>query len=203
MLPGMALCCLLLLSCVESLPPLIEPDNLLEGSLVPSYTYGEDNMLTVQFLVTNEFDETLEGTASFSGEIEIMLERLPQYKRTIALSPSNIFQARDYDPTTRMLRMDAGESIWLQVKWNFVDDDGRDLRTGIFQYVPDPTCPQTGGRRIAMSERFVIRGRLLLFDRTGDVRVGPVVFSFCHIDSWVLPRDCPPISPSLACDLIQ
>ncbi len=194
---------LLFLSCDESLPPLTEPESILKGSLVVTYTYAQDNQLTIQFGVTNEFDETLQGPASFAGSLQIASERMPGFKRTIPISSANILVARNYNAATRALTMDAGETVYLQAKWDFVDDLNRDLRDTVFRYVPDPTCPQMGGRKIALSEKFTITGTLLLYDRTGDVRVGPVVFSFCHIDSWVDRRSCPDISPSVACNLIQ
>lgn len=190
------------LSCKEPLPPHEDPRNVFDGTIDAEYVYApDDNSLKIRFAIKNKFDETLQGKASLTGSIQISLRRIPDRKRTFSLSSANLIQARNYNPNSRELTIDPGDSIRLAVSWNFVDDKGIDLRQGVFQYVIDPTCPTY--RRIALREILIVKANLTVFDRTEDVNVGPVIVPICHINAWVDTRICPLILPKDACVTIQ
>lgn len=189
------------ISCKESLPAFNNPQELLEGSLSPDYAYGEDNTLKVKFRVKNIFDETLQGKAILAGTIQLTLRRVPGVVKTFVLSDNDLIQARNYNSATRVLTIDPGETIILGVSWDFTDDSGRDLRQDVFRYVPDPTCKLL--RKIALQEIFTIKGDFRTYNQTGDIRVGPLDVSLCHIDVYVDPRSCPVITARDACKIIQ
>ncbi len=189
-----------LFSCKESLPPFEEPADFLKGVTIASYTYGADNMLTVSIAIENTFDETLQNVAQFSGTVRITPHGDPSFSRTLTLGPNSITQVGNYNPITRVLTFDPGEVIWLQAKWNFMDDRGRNLRDSLFVYVDDPTC---AARKIAHRQRVTIEASVVVFEQVGHVRCAPVELSFCHIDRFVSVRDCPSINPDSACNLIE
>jgi len=55
----------------------------------------------------------------------------------------------------------------LRYTWDFVDDNGQDLRTSTFQYHPDPACNL---RMAAARETFHLSGSLKVFHQTTDGR---------------------------------
>lgn len=186
----------LCLSCKERLPSYEDPTQIFSGILRPTYQYsGTQNSLNVQLVVVNDFDETFEGRTLFEGTVEIVLARKPDLKKTFFLSSSNLIQGK-YNAGSRVLTLDPGDSVRVRVSWNFVDDQGTDLRQQEFSYRTDQTCFQ---RRIAGEEVFTITGRLKLYDRTEEIKFGPVIYAICHINAWVDPRFCPTITPEEAC----
>jgi len=194
----------LILSCREALPPYQTPQNVLAGELAGLYVLSaSDNSLKVFLTVRNEFDETLEGPAKLTGKIEIVLLRDPRIRKTAVLGPSNVLQAKGYNRQTGVLSLDPQDSIRLGYSWNLVDDNGIDLRTDVFSYLPDPTCPDTlpETRRIALGEKFLISGELLVFDQTGQVVPASREFVLCYVSNWVNPKFCPPILASESCRL--
>lgn len=189
------------LSCKEPLPPYEDPRNVFEGSLDPEYVYAfNDNSLKIRFAIKNKFDETLQARAVLTGSLQISLRRNPDFKRTFFLSASNLVQATNYNPNSRILTINPGDSIRFGVSWNFLDDNGRDLRQEVFRYVPDPMCIL---RRIAAREIYVLRAEVKIFDRTEDVSVGSVAFAMCHINAWIDPKQCPLLLPGEACARVE
>ena len=185
------------LACKEPLPAYRNPNDVFVGSINAEYLYSSrDNSLSVQIVMRNTFDETFEARGVLEGTVEITLQRLPEYKKTFSLSAANLIQARGYNPSSKVLTFDAGDSIRLGVVWSFTDDNGKDLRRDVFQYGRDRTC---GSRRIAASESFVVRANLKVYDRTEAVKAGPIVFGMCHVDVWIDPRQCPLLLASEAC----
>lgn len=186
------------LSCKEPLPSYQDPTQVFSGTLRPVYQYsGTQNSLNAQLVVVNDYDETFEGRTLFEGTIEIVLARKPDLKKTFFLSSSNLIQGK-YNPGSRVLTLDPGDSVRVGVAWNFVDDRGTDLRQQEFFYRTDPTCTL---RRIAAEEVFTLTGRLKLFDRTEEIKFGPVTYALCHVNVWVDPRLCTSITPEEACRL--
>ncbi len=184
------------LSCKEPLPAYQDPTQVFSGILRPVYRYsGTQNSLNAQLVVVNDYDETFEGRTLFEGTIEIVLARKPDLKKTFFLSSSNLIQGK-YNPGSRILTLDPGDSVRVGVAWNFVDDRGVDLRQQEFSYQTDQTCSL---RKIAAEETFTITGRLKLYDRTDEIKFGPVVFTMCHVNVWVDPRFCTTLTADEAC----
>jgi hypothetical protein len=180
-------------SCKENLPPYQDPAQVFEGFVRAEYLYSlTSNTIAIQLVVQNVYDETFEGRAILEGTVELTLARKPDVKRIFFLSDANLIQGR-YQPNSRTLTIDPKDSVRLRVFWNFDDDRGRNLRQDEFRYNPDPSCP---GRRIAAQETIVIRGSVKVFERTEEVKLGPVSFSFCHINAYFV--GCPSVS-STAC----
>jgi len=185
------------LSCGEDLPPYKDPSDVFEGQIRGSYTLSAaENAAWIFITIKNHFDETLEAPAVIGGTLRIVPERYPDYRRTVSLSKSHIISARGYNASTGILRIDAGDSIRLGYPWNFIDDNGRDLRTQVFQYRADTSCP---GRRIANQETFVLSAEVKVFDKVPALSISLTNFSVCHVNMWVNPRDCPPIIGDQAC----
>ena len=189
-------------SCSEELPPRNDPSDLFVAGTDITYNYSIfENSMRVELNVTNLYDETLEDTATLAGSLTIQLVRNRSYSKKINFTAANA-QFIHYDAGTRVLRIDPKERIVFQQTWDFVDDQGRDLRTEVFRYVKDTTCPlQT--RKIALPEFFVVQGTFKVFGRVTEVEIKPASFEFCHVNIWVLPRDCPPISPGTACIYVK
>lgn len=169
----------LVLSCKEPLPVYKDPTDLFSGVLRIGYLYGTPpaNIFRIQMVIFNDFDETFEGRTLFEGEIEIVLARKPEVKKTLVLSVDNLIQGR-YDAGSRVLIFNPRDSVRLGVTWEFNDDTGADLRETEFIYSTDRYCPQ---RKIAKEETFLVSGILKLYDRTGDIKFGPVLYSLCYV----------------------
>ena len=183
--------------CNESLPPYVDPRGVFQGSIEGAYVLTiSDNSVKIYLSATNQYDETLEGVASIEGEVEIYLARDPSRRKTFALTDANLFTSRNYNPQTRNLRVDAGETLVFGVSWDLIDENSVDLRAQTFTYWEDPECPV---RCIAEEERFVIRGSVKIFEKTGVAEAGLATFLLCHANQWVNPKFCPPIDASVPC----
>jgi hypothetical protein len=188
---------LLLGPCDESLPPYREPDSVLAASIRGDYTLSAvDNSMKVYLTVQNQFDETLQGTASFRGTVEITSARDPRVVKTFPVKAQNLIQATGYQPATGRLTLNPGESLVFLFSWNFVDDRGQDLRRQFFRYVQDLSCSV---RCLALPEPWVLTANVVIFDKTGNATTHST-YSLCFVTSWVNPRDCPPIITSAVCN---
>ncbi|MEK6571037.1 MAG: hypothetical protein AABZ61_06680 [Bacteroidota bacterium] len=185
-------------SCDENLPPYRDPSDLMEGKIEGQYVLIiSDNSVKVFVTIRNVFDETLEGRAPLEGAVEIESLRDPRLRKSVPLRPSNLINARGYNGNLGVLTIDPGDSIRLGYSWNLIADNGTDLRSQFFRFTSDATCP---GRLIANEETFILRGELKVFDRLPAVRCGPAPFTFCYVNKWVNPKDCPPILTDRSCE---
>lgn len=183
------------LSCKEPLPAYKDPTEVFSGTVRPAYLFSlTQNHLGVQLVVVNDYDETFEGRTLFEGSIEISLARKPDLKKTFFLSSSNLVQGK-YNQGSRVLTLDPGDSMRVGATWNFVDDRGVDLRQTEFLYRTDPSCTM---RRVAREETFVISGKLKLYERTDEIKFGPVAFTLCHVSAWI-QTVCITLQPDEAC----
>ncbi len=183
--------------CDEPLPPYTEPEKILDGALTGLYIYPglpnrPENKLAVYFTFTNEYEETLQDTVHFQGSIEIRSARIPAVKKTFQIGASNLHTgAERYDPITRILTIDPGESVSFTVSWDFIsDDNGVDARQVIFDFYTDPNC-ETHCR--AAREDLAISGELFVFDERAPV-IASVVFPICYMVGapCVIPLTDPP-----------
>lgn len=188
---------LLLGPCDESLPPYREPDQPFEATVRGDYTLSViDNSMKVYLTVKNIFDETLEGTASFRGTVEIVSARNPQIQKTFQIRAQNLIQAPGYTSSTGRLIFDPGTSLVFLFSWNFVDDRNVDLRSQFFRYVQDASC---SARCLALPEPWILTANVTIFDKTGNA-TARATYSLCFVTVWVNPRDCPPIITSQPCN---
>lgn len=191
---------ILLAGCDENLPEYKDPQGLFRPSLEAHFVFGPflnvpDSTLKIFFNVTNVFDETFDAVVAIDGYVEITLIRDTSYHKTFRLTDAHIYSATNYNRTTRKLRIDPGDSLRLMVSWDFIDDSGRNLRNGVFQYKPDPTC---FGRKFAPPEFFVLRGQLKLFDKTGYLFPPDTVYRLCHFSVFI--PSCPRFPLDGECD---
>ena len=196
-LPFLAL--LTVCACSEHLPAYDDPSDLFSGTLEVRYVMAEHNEVLVTLMVRNRYDETLQDTAEFAGTCELTLLRNPSLRKTIALS-SALLQWGDYDSRTRILTVDPGESIILAAHWDFICDDSTDLRTSVFRYIEDPTCRF---RHVAQQEELEVRVSLTIFKQMPAMELGPVVLSFCHIDTAVPLQLCAPLNGDNSCTVLR
>jgi len=185
------------ISCSESLPPYQDPAEVFQGKVTGQYVLTvADNSLKIYITLKNVFDETFQAQALLRGNLEIVLARKPEIRKTVSLYPSNILQARSYNSSNGMLTVDAGDSIRLGYSWDFIADDGTDLRRGIFILTEDPTCKS---REIAKDETFILSGDIKVFERTAPVKFGPTAYTFCYVTNWVNTKFCPPAQTDFPC----
>ena len=173
-----------LLSCSEHLPSYSDPSQILKGTFDCRYILSAtENAVHLNLVVTNSFDETLQGEAVLKGSGMITLKRNAALRRSFSLSSVNLVHGR-YDNTTGILTLDPGESVTLRFVWNFAVDTGGDLTGSQFVYYPDSTCPQ---RLIAYEETFLLEGHVQVFDRIPTIDFRPIEFSMCHVKTYVPP----------------
>ena len=185
-------------ACTEHLPQYVDPQDLLSGTLSVQYVMAERNEIVVTVMVRNLYDETLQDTAVFAGTCDIVLKRDPSRRKTLSLSSANL-QWGDYNSTTRILTLDPGENVIVAARWDFVCDDSTDLRTSVFRYIDDPTCPF---RHIALTEQLDVTLSLTIFKQTPAIELEPVVLSFCHIDAAVPLQLCRQLNGDNSCSVL-
>lgn len=187
----------LTIQCNEALPTYEDPANLFKATLEAHFSYGPyiatiDSTLKVYLNVRNIFDDTFDARVNIDGFVQIILVKDTAYHKTFRLTKSNVYSATRFDPATNQLTIDSGDSLRLLVSWNFIDDNGRNLRSDIFRYTNDRTC--FNARFFAPPEFFVISGQVKLFDKTGYVFPDNITYRICHVTGWVptcprFPRD--------------
>lgn len=188
---------LLLGPCDESLPPYREPEQPFEAIVRGDYTLSAiDNSMKVYLTVKNVFDETLEGTASFRGTVEIVSARDPRIQKTFQIRAQNLIQAPGYTPSTGRLRFDPGTSLVFLFSWDFLDDRNVDVRSQFFRFVQDASC---SARCLALPEPWILTANVSVFDKTGNA-TARATYSLCFVTTWVNPRDCPPMITSQPCN---
>ncbi len=192
---GIALLILALVSCKENLPSYHDPRNVFDVRLQGSYVLTiSDNSLKVYIVVVNAYDETFEGPVVVGGTIEIVFLKDPLVKKTFALSASNLISGGNYNPSENTMRIDPGDTLRFRVSWNFVDDNGTDLRTGTFQYSTDPQCTQ---RLIAKEEVFSLLGEIKVFEKIPLAKGITVQYPMRHVLNYFSPSHCTPtVRPS-------
>ena len=176
--------------CNESIPPYIDPREVFDGAIAGGY-------LRIYVDATNRYDETLEGPAVLTGEVEIVYAADPSLSWKLMLTSANLLTSRNYQPSTGVLRVDAGETLRFLLNWDVIADNGVNLSSQVFRYWEDPDC--SSGRCIAEEEAFIARGSVTIFEKTGTITVGPILFSLCHVIGNVPPNLCPPLDFTVSC----
>lgn len=187
----------LTIRCNEALPTYEDPSNLFKATLEAHFSYGPyiatiDSTLKVYLNVRNIFDDTFDAQVNIDGFIQIILVKDTAYHKTFRLTKSNVYSATRFDASTNQLTIDPGDSLRLLVSWNFIDDNGRNLRSDIFRYTNDRLC--FNARFFAAPEFFVVIGQVKLFDKTGYVFPENITYRICHVTRWAptcprFPRD--------------
>ncbi|MCU0453301.1 MAG: hypothetical protein MUE68_06555 [Bacteroidetes bacterium] len=188
--PTAAVACAVLLtalSCREHLPAYEEPTNLFSPKVLAALVYRSDQTaIYVSFVLVNRFDETLDGIADVDGTISVSLLRDPSTVRTFVLDATHL-SARGYEPVSKRLRLDPGESVTLQVRYDFRDDSGRDLIASYLELRQDPSCPS---RAVTGPEIYDIRASVRLFPRTQFTVAPPLSYVLCLPVPFVDDRVC-------------
>lgn len=183
--------------CDESLPTYREPASVFSTSIRGDYALSViDNSMKVYVTVRNEFDETLQGQASFRGSVEIVSARDTQVRKTFQVSSRSLARAPGYDPATGRLTFNSRDSLVFLFSWNLVDDRGVDLRSDFFRYVVDRSC---SGRSLALPEPWILTTNLTIFDQRGNT-TAQGTYSLCFVSRWINPSNCPPIITSAECN---
>jgi hypothetical protein len=176
------------LACNEDLPGYNDPADVFDAHMDAAYVITRtDNSVRVYILVTNDYDETLQGRAAFGGQIAVVWTRDPSRRKTVTLTPAHLIYARSYNPNSQVLTLDPGDSIRLGFVWNLIDDDGVDLRQ-FFTYRQDPLCP---ARFISEPEFFRLSGEVKVFDRTALAVAPAWLYRLEHQDRWVMCEPSP------------
>lgn len=189
--PGRGLFLVLILSgialsfhaCDELLPEYRQPEVVLQSALSAQYVLDvTDNSLKVYLTTRNIFDETFQARADVQGTIELVSVRDSTVRKTFPLSAANFIEAPGYNRTTGILTLNPNQTVRLGVSWNFVTDDaGKDIRREFFKYIEDPTCE---GRCFALTEDWVIRGRVQLFEKTGTSVADSIQYALCFVNMY-------------------
>ena len=190
---GASYCCLFLLvfavACDESLPPRVDPSNFFLTMLQSSYHYTQfENDVVINLVVVNKFDETLDDHLGLDGTITITSDRDTSVHKTFQLSRTNLTRG-NYNPGTGMLTFDPGDTVVLQVTWDFTDDVGGTLIGYFFHYNIDRTCKE---RDVADQESFNIAAQAKLYSVLGYAQCD-TSFSIIQYDRFIGPRDCIPL----------
>ncbi len=183
-------------ACQESLPPRNDPGSPFDGIIRTTYVYAP-NENDVHFTVglVNTFDETLQDTADLHGKLMLTMLRRPTVTRVLDLSVDSLLPyQRAYDPSTHLLTLDPGDTLWLRARWDMRDQRGRDLTMDEFRFYTDVECRD---RAYSYEEDFVVVGYVQVFPRNGQVALAPTKLRLCYVYPYVGPSFCP--KPSAAC----
>ncbi|HLX11499.1 MAG TPA: hypothetical protein VKS81_01675 [Bacteroidota bacterium] len=182
------------LSCHEMLPVRVDPGHVFIGTMTPEYIVTQnENVIQLCIHFENIYEETLQAPALFKGPLTIAVASDTTYKKTLVITGDEISRGQ-YDPTTNTITADPDSTYTLHVVWNFIDDQGRDVRT-LFSFTTDSAC----GRKI-WTGSFIVGGSLQIIDRTDPIIFPYQRFSHYLTDKWVQPSYfCPNVSDAFDC----
>ncbi len=187
-----------LTACNESLPLREEVSDLVTIQARSMYfTTSHSNypgQIRIFITVINHSDETLDDISPMSGSLEIRWnppkDEEGQFRmtKTLKLTSNNIFHAK-YNRFTKRLTVDPGDSVVLSVDWDLVTDDGTDLFEH-FAWKYDTKClvyvEYLGdfvkvNRKISVSQNFLVKANIKLFDRLAVLYVQDIMVSQCFM----------------------
>ncbi|MCI0493567.1 hypothetical protein L0Z72_01060 [candidate division KSB1 bacterium] len=176
---------MVLVSCEESLPPRIVPQNTLEITGIIANQEGGDAGIFVAIKVfgVNRYIETFQDTVKVNGNIHIWWARKPEIEANVPLSNRHFT-----DPTRisgSVLTLDPGEEFHLETLWYLNTDDGNN----IIDLLDFSNSPVIGGIVTAAPEKFVLEVQLTLFNETGLLRSKLHEFI---ITGWKVAETTPP-----------
>ncbi|MCX6138471.1 MAG: hypothetical protein NTV54_13365 [Ignavibacteriales bacterium] len=168
----------------------------------------------------NNYSETIQAKAAVDGEIQIEW-LIPRFligeiatTRTVKLTNSNFYGARQYDPSKGTLTITSGDSVTLLFFWNLKMDDS----TYLF-YQPafndgrkwDCLWQESMGigyRFFFKPQAYRVTGHVRLFEQTGIMYAPEMLFSSCYIypyrDKSTTISTCATINdPQRTCELYQ
>lgn len=159
------------ISCEESLPPRIIPENSL--AITKIFTAQEANggiFIAVRVIGENKYVETFQDTVNVEGNIHIWWAKHPEIEANVPLDN------RHFVAPTRIqgsiLILDPGGEFHLETRWYLNTDDGRN----ILDLLDFSTSPIVGGIVTAAPEKFVLEVQLTVFKETGLLRSKPQEF---------------------------
>jgi hypothetical protein len=174
-------CAFFSLTCKESLPVYVFPQNVISFNVVSVEQLNDrvappdHQMMHIVLVGENIFDEVCWDSVDFKGSIRITWKRKPDRYRTIYLTEKNLFN-RAMVQNHKMLLV-PGEQFRMDTYWNLKSDDSLYL-------VSEMNFTDLGKRvcdfNIACSdpEEFIITASLNVYDRLGFISTPAKSFSF-------------------------
>jgi len=176
---------LFFLTCDESLPPRIVPQDTLEITAIIANQGANAGGIFVAINVfgQNNYEETFQDTVDVKGNIHIWWARKPEIEANVPLDN------RHFTKPTRIsgniLTLDPGEKFRLEALWYLNLDDGRYL----INLLDFSNSSVINGIIIAKPEKFMVEVQLTLYEETGLLRSEPHEFI---IEGWKIAETIPP-----------
>lgn len=201
------------LRCDEQLPAHIDPvipfratmDAIYFGAPDTGWA-GTENAINFYYSIrypVNAYNETFQGPAELSADLEIIWAESSTHIKTIHLDKYALIEIRrtKYDPGTNILTMDPGNEMTFFYSWHFVDDRGDSL-LNLFPKHIDSTCfhwdtvwvqkdsfyLQKLYPRKFSNVSFIVNSKAKLF-RQFSTYYAPQSKFFIQFETW--PKRCP------------
>jgi hypothetical protein len=186
------------LGCDEALPPYETPKALV-GEITFQYVFQPDeNGFRFYATARNISDETFQDTIAVEGTLIATLSRDKSFRKTFNITMASYYlpasyldslNSGTYDPRTGMFTIDPGKKIDFLFRWDFIDDNTRDIRTYAFTYAPDPLCPSS--RMRSNTETLTLQGSLRVTKNSGQIFLGPREVQAFYVAPYIVGRMCP------------
>jgi len=184
-----------LIACEESLPPRMEPKDVLKYAAVSNGSYvmvQSGQVLTsdmINLTATNTYDDVLSDNAHLVGTLALRLRDLPGPKRTLTYSRNDIWTYSVLDGNVVTMR--PGQTIAVARPWNHQTEDG----TPFWSFLPVHRDTTGSGRVYYRSDTawFEASGSLQVFERSPAGKIPPYVFPIVYslfdtiVDSTTAP----------------
>lgn len=174
---------LFFLSCEESLPLRITPQNTLEiTKIIANQEANGGIFIAIYVCGENKYVDTFEDTVNVSGNIHIWWARKPEIEAHVPLNNTHFIEPTRIQ--SNILTLDPGEKFHLETKWYLYTDD----RISILDLLDFSNSPVIDGIVTAQPEKFILQVQLTLFQETGLLRSQPHEF---FITGWkvVTPQE--------------
>jgi hypothetical protein len=163
-----------LLSCEESLPPRIEPENTLAITdvIYVQGMYGTGPFMEFIFTIENLYEETFQEEINIDGMATIWWKIRPDVRITLPIGNQHLV------PPSRIsgnvLTIDPGAHCALKIYWYLKLADGRSL-LDLLDYTGSVAVE---GLVKSKPEIFVMEAEIKLFNQLGYLQSKQITFSF-------------------------
>ena len=163
---------IVLVSCEESLPSRIVPENTLQITkiFIAQEANNDGIFIAVRIIGENKYVETFQDTVNVEGNIHIWWAKHPDIEANVPLD--NRYFVEPTRIQGSILTIDPGGEFHLETRWYLNTDDGRN----VIDLLDFSNSPVVGGIVTAAPEKFILEVQLILFKETGLLRSKPQEF---------------------------
>lgn len=181
------------LGCEELLPPRDSPPEPFTVTVTPRYDYYPGsiaspprNQIEFTIVVRNVYDETIQDTLDMFGKLQIecqtfdLIKSTITKKRSLDINLANMKSIKNYDRFSHVTILGPGDSIVIELNWNFIVDD----TLNILDYIPSV---KRGECDISTKQKIIATGFIHVMKNRSNITMRQTNFEQCFFVKTGVP----------------